>query len=80
MAKGRVKPELSEERIAEIRADARSGRNWAEEASLGPACICGAGQRSIDAAVALKSPMASPQGMCARHPGGSVWRSLRKET
>lgn len=73
------KPELSEERLAEIRADARSGRNWARElvkgptGTHGPACTCGAGQRLFDAANALKGVHGIPSGLCDRHPGGSVW-------
>ncbi len=37
-----ARPAISEERLAEIRADARSGRNWASEHGYGPACVCGA--------------------------------------
>lgn len=36
------KPAISPERLEEIRADARSGRNWASEHEYGPACVCGA--------------------------------------
>lgn len=35
------KPQLSEARIEEIRASARSGVNWAREVNYGPACTCG---------------------------------------
>ena len=68
-----AKPELSEERLAEIRADARSGRNWAAEIPVRPACTCGAGQRLFDAANAFKGAHGQPSGLCDRHPGGSVW-------
>lgn len=73
MAKSSKKTGLSEERIAEIRRDARSGRNWAEEHGTPPACTCGAGQRLLEAAKALKGLHGKPTGMCDRHPGGSVW-------
>ena len=62
-------------RGAQIAADARLGTNWAERVNYGPACICGAGQRTNEAALALKAPLTAPSGMCARHPGGSVWAS-----
>lgn len=75
-AKKTTKAAISPERAAEIAADARSGRNWAEELNYGAACCCGAGDRTQLAAVALKSPHANPTGMCDRHPGGSVWASL----
>lgn len=68
-----AKPELSEERLAEIRADASSGRNWASEIPVRPACTCGGGQRLFDAANALKGVHGIPSGLCDRHPGGSVW-------
>lgn len=74
-AKKAAKPPISPERLAEIQADAASGRNWAEEADYGPTCICGAGERTYIAALALKAPLTSPSGLCARHPGGSVWAS-----
>ena len=64
-----------DDRNAQIAADARSGRNWAEEAGYGPTCICGAGQRTVDAALALKAPLTQPTGLCTAHPGGSVWAS-----
>lgn len=35
------KPPIEPERLAEIQADARSGRNWASEVGYGPACLCG---------------------------------------
>lgn len=67
--------QVTDERGAQIAADARSGRNWAEEKGDGPGCICGAGGRTNFAALALKAPLTSPSGMCARHRGGSVWAS-----
>jgi hypothetical protein len=79
MAKGSKKPEISEERLAEIREDARSGRNWASElvkgptGTHGPGCVCGAGQRFLDTSLALTGTHGRPNGMCHRHPGGSVW-------
>ena len=66
---------VSPARAQEIRDQARSGRNWAEEKSAGPGCICGAGQRTNTAALALKGLYAAPSGMCAVHSGGSVWAS-----
>lgn len=41
MAKGKKAVEISPERVAEIIADGRSGRNWASELNMGPACVCG---------------------------------------
>lgn len=35
------KPQLSEARVEEIRASARSGINWASEVNYGPACTHG---------------------------------------
>lgn len=35
------KPSLSEARVLEIRASARSGVNWAREVNYGAACTCG---------------------------------------
>lgn len=35
------KPPIEPERAEEIRRDARSGRNWAQEVGYGPACLCG---------------------------------------
>jgi hypothetical protein len=35
------RPPIAEARVEEIRADARSGRNWAAEKSYGPSCTCG---------------------------------------
>lgn len=35
------KPQLSEARVEEIRASARSGTNWALEVDYRPACTCG---------------------------------------
>ena len=59
-------------RAAEIDAQARSGENWASIVAYGPGCICGAGQRTLDAAIGLKGALTDPRGLCARHPGGSV--------
>jgi len=39
--KAAKKPQLSEARVEEIRASARSGWNWAAINNLGPACTCG---------------------------------------
>lgn len=84
MAKSSKKAGVSPERIEEIRRDARSGRNWAAEehaeprspsGSYGATCICGAGQRLQDAALALRGMHGIPTGMCPLHPGGSVWES-----
>ena len=36
------KPVIDDDRAAQIRADARSGTNWAEGVNYGPACVCGA--------------------------------------
>lgn len=73
MAKSGKKAGLSDERVEQIRRDARSGRNWARETGTPPACICGAQQRTLDAAIALKGLLGKPTGGCSRHPGGSVW-------
>lgn len=69
------KGEISDERLAEIRRDARSGRNWAREAGVGAACICGAGMRTFTAAVAMLGVHGRPSGTCARHPGGTIHRN-----
>lgn len=83
MAKSSKKPGLPEERIRQIREDARSGRNWAQEEAedpgspsgpYGPTCICGAGLRTFLAARAFKGLHGRPTGFCSRHPGGSVVR------
>lgn len=76
MAKSSKKTGLSQERIEEIRRDARSGRNWAQETGTPATCICGAGARLRYAALALKGLHGVPTGMCPLHPGGSVWASL----
>ena len=65
----------ADSRGSQIAVDARSGTNWAEEKAYGPACICGAGSRTNYAALALKGVYGQPSGMCALHPGGSVWAS-----
>lgn len=71
------------ERAQEIRADALSGRNWAEEEAAssnspsgpyGPTCLCGAGRRTLEAAFALKGAYGLPTGLCDRHRGGTVFR------
>lgn len=36
------KPPIDPERAEAIKADARSGINWASEVQYGPACTCGA--------------------------------------
>ena len=66
--------QVTAERGAQIAQDARSGRNWAEEKSDGPGCICGAGERTLYAATALQGVHGRPSGMCAVHPGGTVQR------
>lgn len=65
---------ITPERAAEIRAEAKSGRNWAEEAAYGAACTCGAGLRTFQAARAFQGRYGRPTGFCSRHPGGSVMR------
>lgn len=80
---GSAKVDLKDERddrLAQIREDAHSGRNWAQETAYGPACICGAGGRTNQAALALKGVHGRPSGMCARHPGGSVWASTKESS
>lgn len=71
---GRVGLREENTRDAQIAADARSGRNWASEAPVRPACTCGAGQRSYEAAQALRGRFGRPTGECDRHPGGTVQR------
>lgn len=75
---------IAPDRAAQIAQDARSGANWAQReaadprspsGSYGPGCICGAGGRTNYAALALKGVHGKPSGMCAKHPGGSVWAS-----
>jgi len=72
--------QVTDERGAEIAADARSGRNWAEETkatpvgAYGPTCICGAGERLQRAALAFRGLHGVPTGRCPRHPGGTVAR------
>lgn len=63
-------PEL----IARIRRDLERWQPglWAEELAYGPACICGAGARTLAAAKALGP--GKPEGRCVRHPGGTVFR------
>jgi hypothetical protein len=51
--RGAAKPTLSEERAAEIKADAESASYWAGLVNYGPACVCGL--RGWD-------------GPCERHP------------
>lgn len=75
-----TKNPISDERLAEIRADARSGRNWAAEAAEGPACACGAGWRTLTAAIALKGVHGVPTGLCYRHRGGTVQRNPQGTT
>lgn len=85
---GRARLGLREEkdaRQAQIAADARSGRNWAEEAGTPPACTCGGGERLLLAARAFKGLHGRPSGKCDRHPGGTVlapppglWESIKK--
>ena len=65
---------VSPDRGKEIAEQARSGRNWAAEANAGPACICGAGLRTLVAARALGGVHGRPSGLCPRHPGGTVRR------
>jgi hypothetical protein len=67
------KGEVSPARAAQIRADAHSGRNWAQEVGTPPACTCGSGQRLFDAANALRGVHGRPSGLCDRHPGGTSW-------
>jgi hypothetical protein len=63
-----------DDRGAQIAADARSGRNWASEAPVTPACTCGAGERLLLAARAFRGLHGRPDGRCSRHPGGTVAR------
>ena len=73
MAAKKGQASISPERLEEIRADAHSGRNWAHEAGTPPVCTCGAGQRLLEAAHALRGLHGRPSGLCDRHPGGTVW-------
>lgn len=61
--------------LAKIRADLERWRPglWAEENAYGPACVCGAGERTLMAARALGS--GDPTGECYRHPGGMMVRA-----
>lgn len=69
------KSDIDADRLAEIRRDAHSGRNWAREADVGAACICGAGMRTFAAASAMMGAHGRPTGTCARHPGGTIHRN-----
>lgn len=68
------KSAIGPERVEQIKADARSGRNWAAETAYSAACACGAGWRTQTAAVALKGVHGVPTGLCYRHHGGTVQR------
>lgn len=72
--------QISEARLAEIRADAHSGTNWASKLDPGSACACGAGERTQLAAVAFKGAFGVPTGSCYRHPGGTVHRNPQGTT
>ena len=80
MAAKKGKAAISPERLAEIAADAHSGRNWAQETvkgptgTHGPTCVCGAGERLYEAAMALRGRFGLPTRGCTRHPGGTVAR------
>lgn len=70
---------VTPDRAAQIKADARSGRNWASEPGdnsigYGAGCVCGAGLRTLQAARAFKGMYGIPTGRCDRHPGGTVIR------
>jgi hypothetical protein len=58
------KPAISPERVEEIRADARSGRNWAAEHTYGPACVCGA---FLDGSTVTSWGFLIQKGWCHRH-------------
>lgn len=67
MAKAKEKVTADPELIAAIRADIARWRPglWAEEVAYGPACLCGAGERTLQAARALGP--GNPIGRCQRH-------------
>ncbi|UQA91671.1 hypothetical protein [Streptomyces halobius] len=41
---------------------------WAEQHAYEPACVCGAGERTLAAAKSLKGKHGVPTGRCQRHP------------
>lgn len=69
------KPGLSQEVIDKIKEDVERWRPslWMDEGlaadsiDLGPACICGAGERTLRAARALRGNHGVPTGKCERH-------------
>lgn len=51
-------------RVDQIRADARSGTNWASELDYGPACVCGAFPAGSTVTHAGTTTL---KGICHRH-------------
>lgn len=76
MGRSRAKEKVTTdpEVVDKIRRDLERWRPglWAEEVDYGATCICGAGERTLAAAKALGP--GKPEGRCARHPGGTVFR------
>lgn len=68
------RPAISPERLEEIRASAHSGANWASLVDYGPACVCGAGERTYMAGIAFRGEHGVPTRDCSRHQGGTVER------
>lgn len=58
------KPAIEAARVEEIRAAARSGRNWASENEYGPACVCGA---FIEGSTVTSHGRVVEKGRCYRH-------------
>lgn len=70
------KPPIDPERLAEIRADARSGRNWASEREYGPACVCGA---FLSGSTVTSWGHVVEKGRCHRHGATQGSRIARDE-
>lgn len=70
------KPAISPERLEEIRADARSGRNWAAEHTYGPACVCGA---FLPGSTVTSWGQVVEKGRCYRHGTTQASRLARQQ-
>lgn len=71
------KPAISPDRLEEIRADARSGRNWTAEHAYGPACVCGA---FLPGSTVTSWGRTVPKGACHRHGVIQPSRLAREES
>lgn len=71
------KPAISPDRLEEIRADARSGRNWVSDVEYGPACVCGA---FLPGSTVTSWGRIVPKGACHRHGAIQPSRLAREES